>query len=121
MIEMLPLSTEKALAFKFSGRITAEDYGVLVPKIDEALATFGSVNILIVMDKFKWRGGLEGAKADFEFGTQQYRQVEKAACVGEKKWQEWMIRMRDPFTRRTEERFFHQEKIDEAWGWVLEG
>ena len=120
MIEILSQSTEKAIGFKFSSEITAEDYDVLVPKIDEAIAASGKINVLILMGEFKWRGGLEGAKADFKFGTQQYRQVEKAAFVGVKKWQEWMVKMMDPFTRRTDERFFDLEQLDEAWDWVLE-
>jgi hypothetical protein len=120
MIEVLPQSTEKAIGFKFSGKFVAEDYDILIPKLDEAIAASGKINMLIVMEDFKWRGGLEGAKADFKFGTQQYRQVEKAAFVGEKKWQEWMIKIMDPFTRRTDERFFDLEQLDEAWGWMLE-
>ena len=121
MIEILPQSTETCIGFKFSGKITAEDYKVLVPRLDEAIAASRKINMLVVMDDFKWRGGLEGAIADFKFGTQQYRQVEKAAFVGEKKWQEWMIKIMDPFTRRTDERFYDLDQFNEAWQWVLEG
>jgi hypothetical protein len=103
-----------------SGEVTAEDYDVMVPKMDEAIAAASKINMLVVMGDFKWRGGLEGAKADFRMGTHQYRQVEKAAFVGEKKWHEWMVKIMDPFTRRTDERFFDLEDLDEAWQWVLE-
>jgi hypothetical protein len=120
MIEVLPQSTEKAIGFKFSGKFVAEDYDVIFHKLDEAIATSGKINMLVLLEDFKWRGGLEGAKADFEMGTHQYRQVEKAAFIGEKKWQEWMIKIIDPFTRRTDERFFGLDQLDEAWDWVLE-
>jgi len=120
MIEILPQSTANTVGFKFSGEITAEDYDVLVPKLDEAISASGKINFLVLMDDFKWRGGLEGAKADFKFGTQQYRQVEKAAFIGEKKWHEWMVKIMDPFTRRTDERFFNLDQLDEAWQWVQE-
>ena len=120
MIEVLPQSTESCVGFKFSGTLTAEDYDVMVPKLDEAIAASGKINMLVEMGDFKWRAGLEGAKADFKFGTHQYRLVEKAAFVGEKKWQEWMVRLMDPFTRRTDERFFDLGQLDEAWNWVLE-
>ena len=120
MIEILPESTEACIGFKLSGEVTAEDYDVMVPKMDEAIAAAGKINMLVVMGDFKWRGGLEGAKADFRMGTHQYRQVEKAAFVGEKKWHEWMVKIMDPFTGRTDERFFDLEDLEEAWQWVLE-
>jgi len=119
MIEILPQSTNKCVGFKFSGKFVAEDYDVMLPELDKAIAASGKINLLVVMDDFKWRGGLEGAKADFKMGTHQYREVEKAAFIGEKKWQEWMIKIMDPFTRRTDERFFNLDQLDEAWQWVL--
>lgn len=118
MIEVLPQSKDNVIGFKFSGDFTADDYDVLVPKLDEAIAAFGKINFLVVMDDFKWRGGLEGAKADFEFGVHQYRQIEKAAFVGDKKWQKRMVKFMDPFTRYTEERFFSVDEIEDAWEWV---
>ena len=120
MIEISPQSTDKCVGFKFSGKFVAENYDVLLAKLDEAIASSGKINMLVVMEDFKWRGGLDGAKADFKMGTHQYRQVEKAAFIGEKKWQKWMVKIMDPFTRRTDERFFSPDQLDEAWQWVLE-
>ena len=37
-----------------------------------------------------------------------------------KKWQKWMIKIMDPFTRRTEEQFFDLEQLDDAWQWITE-
>ena len=84
------------------------------------VAASGKINMLVVMDDFKWRGGKEGAKADFDFGKDQYRSVQKAAFVGDKNWQKWMIKLMDPFTRRTDERYFDIDQLEEAWRWVLE-
>jgi hypothetical protein len=120
MIEILPESTETAIGFKISGKVTAEDYEVLLPKLDEAIAASGKINLLVLMGDFEGWGSLDAAKADFELGTQQYRQVEKAAFIGEKKWQAWMVKIMDPFTRRTDEKFFELDQIQEAWNWVKE-
>lgn len=120
MFEILPQSTETCISFKVSGKVTAEDYDAILPKLDEAISEHGKINLLILMDDFKGYGDLEAAKDDFEFGTHQYRQVEKAAFVGEKKWMEWMVKIMDPFTRRTDERFFVLDQLDEAWQWVQE-
>jgi len=121
MIEILTQSSGANLGFKVSDKITAEDYDVLLPKIDEAISAYGTINLLVVMGDFEGWTGLDAAKADFKFGKEQYHQVEKAAFVGEKKWQRWMIKIMDPFTRRTEERFFDLEQLEDAWQWIAEG
>ena len=120
MIEILPESTGSCVGFRISGKVTAKDYDVLLPKLDEAIAASDMINLLVVMGDFEGWGDLEAAKADFKLGTHQYRQVEKAAFIGEKKWQEWMIKIMDPFTRRTDEKFFEPDQLAEAWQWVKE-
>ena len=120
MIEILEESTENCLGFRVSGKLTAEDYDLLLPKLDEAINTHERINLLVVMGDFDGWAGLEAAKADFELGTHQYRQVERAAFVGKKRWQKWAITMMDPFTRRTDERFFELDHLEEAWAWVKE-
>jgi hypothetical protein len=119
MIEILPQSTQSCVGFKIGGRVTAEDYEVLIPKVDEAIAASGKINLLAVVGDFEGVKGFDAVKADFKFGTQQYRRVEKAAFVGEKKWMEWLTKIIDPFTRRTDEKFFDPDQLEEAWQWVL--
>ena len=120
MIQILPQSSEAAIGFKVSGKVTAEDYDVLLPRLDEAISAHGRINLLVLMGDLKGWDGLDAAKADYKFGTQEYRQVEKAAFIGDKKWQEWMIKIMDPFTRRTDERFFNDDQLENAWRWVKE-
>lgn len=119
MIEILPQSTDKTIGFKISGKVAAEDYDILLPRLDEAISAHGKINLLVLMGDFKGWSGLDAAKVDYKMGTQQYRQVEKAAFIGEKSWQAWTVKIMDPFTRRTEERFFEIDELDEAWQWVL--
>ena len=118
MFEIMPRSTESCIALKISGQVTAADYEALIPKLDEAIAAHGKINLLVVVEDFDIEGW-EAAKADFQFGTHQYRQVEKAAFVGDKKWLEWTVKLMDPFTRRTEEKTFSPEDLEAAWTWVL--
>jgi hypothetical protein len=118
LFELLPESTETTIGFKISGKITAADYDALLPKLDEAIAAHGKINLLVLVKDFDFKG-LDAAKADFQFGTHQYRQVEKAAFVSDKKWMEWSIKIMDPFTRRTDEKTFGPEQLEEAWTWVL--
>ncbi len=118
MFEFLPESTETCLGFKISGKVTAADYDALLPKLDEAIAAHGKINLLVLIEDFDFEG-FDAAKADFNFGTHQYRQVEKAAFVSDKKWLEWSIKIMDPFTRRTKEKNFEPEQLQEAWAWIL--
>lgn len=118
MFEVLPESTDASIGFKISGKVSAEDYQQLMPRLDEAIANHGKINLLIVVEDFDGYDGLDAAKADWHFGTNEYRQVEKAAFVGDGKWVARMVRIMDPFTRNTEERAFTPDQIDEAWAWI---
>jgi hypothetical protein len=82
-----------------SGEVSAEDYDTLLPKLDEAIAAHGKINLLVVLEDMEGFDGIEAAKDDFHFGTHQYRQVEKAAFVSDKKWLERMVKLMDPFTQ----------------------
>ena len=83
MFELLPESTENTIGFKVSGKVVAEDYDLLLPRLDEAIAAHGKINLLVLMEDFGGWEGLDAAKADFRLGTMQYRQVERAAFVGD--------------------------------------
>ena len=119
MFEILPESTDTCIGFKISGEVEAEDYEKLLPKLDAAIADHGKINLLVVMEELEGFDGFEAAKADFRFGTQQYRQVEKAAFVSDKKWLKRVVKIMDPFTRRTKEKNFEPDQIEEAWTWVF--
>jgi len=119
MFELLPESTETSIGFKISGKVIAEDYDTLLPELDRAIAAHGTINLLVLMEDFEGWEGIDAAKADFQFGKHQYRKVEKAAFVSDNKWMEWTVKIMDPFTRRTEEKSFEPNQIDEAWAWLL--
>jgi hypothetical protein len=100
--------------------VTKADYDAQLPRLDEAIATHGKINLLIAVEDFDFKS-FDAAKADFEFGTHQYCQVEKAAFVSDMKWMERMVKIIDPFTRRVEEKNFGTDQMEEAWAWVLAG
>ena len=72
MIEVLAQSSESNVGFKVNGKITPEDYDILLPKIDEAISAYGTINLLVVMGDFEGWSGMDAAKADFQFGKEQY-------------------------------------------------
>lgn len=120
MFEILPESSDRCIGFKISGKVSADDYSQLLPRLDEAIAAHGTINLLVVVDDFDGYDSLDAAKADWRFGTHEYRQVRKAAFVSDGKWAARAIRIMDPFTRNTDERTFALDQIDDAWAWINE-
>ena len=118
MFEILPESDDDCFGFKVSGKVTAGDYADLLPKIDAAIAVVGRINMLVLIDDLEGWEGLDAAKADYKFGTQEYRQVDRCAFVSDKKWFKWVVKVMDPFTRRTDEKFFEPAELDQAWAWA---
>ena len=88
--------------------------------MDGAIEEHGKINLLMLMGDFDGMDDLNAAKADYRLGTHQYHEVEKAAFVGDKKWQGWMIKIMGAFTRHTKERFFDLDDLEEAWSWIKE-
>jgi len=119
MIKILPESTDTCVGFKISGKVTAEDYDVMLPAVDKAIDDHGSVNLLVLVEGLESWKGFDAAKADFQFGTHQYRQVGKAAYVSDKRWFDRVIKIMDPLTRRTKEKTFEPHQLKDAWAWVL--
>ncbi len=120
MFEILSQSTPGCIGFKVSEKISAEDYDKLMPVIDKAIEEQGEINMLVLIEDFKGVSEWEAVKKDYNFGTQEYKKVERCAFVSDKDWHKWMVKIMDPFTRRTEEKYFETGQLEEAWAWVKE-
>jgi hypothetical protein len=118
MIEVLPESSPKILAFKMSGKLHDEDYKKFVPIVDEAIAKQGKVRILAQFHDFHgW-----DAKAlwdDTKFSTTHCTKIERIALVGEKTWEKWMAIVCKPFTM-AKIRYFDVVDIAAAQKWLEE-
>jgi hypothetical protein len=118
MIEQLPSSSDKVLAFKMSGKLHDEDYKTFVPMVDAAIAQQGKVRLLAQFQDFQgW-----DAKAlwdDIKFATTHCTKIDRIALVGEKKWEQWMAKVCKPFTM-AKLRYFDAAELDAAKVWVAE-
>lgn len=116
MIEPLPGSTDKILAFKMSGKLHDADYKTFVPMVDDAIAKEGKVRLLALFEDFHgW--DLHALWDDTKFATTHCTTIERIALVGDKKWEEWMAKVCKPFTMAKLE-YFDASKIDDAWAWL---
>jgi hypothetical protein len=119
MIEQLPESNPKVLAFKMSGKLHDEDYKKFVPLIDAAVAQQGKVRLLAVFEDFHgW--DLHALWDDIKFSTTHCRVIERIALVGDKKWEAWMAKVCKPFTMAKIE-YFDVARLSEAQAWINEG
>jgi hypothetical protein len=118
VIEQLPSSSDKVLAFKMSGKLHDEDYKTFVPLVDAAIAQQGKVRLLAQFQDFQgW-----DAKAlwdDIKFATTHCTKIDRIALVGEKRWEQWMAKVCKPFTM-AKLRYFDTSEIDVAKAWVAE-
>ena len=54
-----------------------------------------------------------------KFGVKHYDDLERIALFGERKWEEWMAMICEPFTRASV-RYFESSEIEKAWEWLRE-
>jgi hypothetical protein len=109
-------STGNVLGFKASGKITPTDYEELVPAVEKLIKKMGNIRMLIDLEEFE----SESVKAwshDFKFGHEFHDKIDKMAIVGDKKWEEWLTALVDPFYAR-EAQYFHVDDINAAWDWL---
>jgi hypothetical protein len=118
MVEQLPESTDKVLAFRMSDKLHDEDYKKFVPAIEAAVAKQGKVRLLAVFHDFHgW--DLHAVWDDVKFASEHCHDIERVAIVGERRWESWMAKVCKPFTT-AKTRYFDASEIEAARAWVAE-
>ena len=116
MIEKLEQSSGPLLAFKMSGKLHDEDYQHFLPLVEQAIQTHGKVRLLAQFHDFHgW--DLHALWDDIKFSTTHCTHVEQIALVGEKKWEEWMAKVCNPFTM-AKVKYFDASQFESAWQWL---
>jgi hypothetical protein len=107
----------RVLVIEASGKVTKEDYEHFVPEVDRLIARHGKISILFEMHDFHgWDWG--AAWEDTKFAVHHFRDIERLAVIGEKRWQKGMAIFCKPFTR-AEIRYFEHGRAEEAHTWLL--
>ena len=118
-IQLMEEQGGKLLDVRVSGKLSKEDYAEFIPELDRLVIRHGKVRILMEMDDFHgWNAGAawEELKAD----VKHYSDVERVAMVGDKKWQEDLVRLASHFTG-AEVRYFDRAELMQARAWVEGG
>ena len=78
------------LSLKAQGKLTHEDYKIITPIIDSALAKVNTPKVKVLFDGLEFEGWeARAAWDDFKIGLKHGSEFEKIAILGNKKWLEW--------------------------------
>jgi len=108
----------KVLAIKLSGKLAKEDYEQFVPKVEELIKQHGKLRILMEMHDFHgWELG--ALWEDIKFDVKHFRDIERLAMIGDRKWESGMAVFCKPFTT-AKIKYFDVSKVDDARQWIRE-
>lgn len=117
-IEMKDDVNANRVTVQVTGKLVKEDYERFVPEFERLLRQHGKLRVMFDMIDFHgWE--LSAAWEDCKFAIHHFRDIERIAMVGEKKWQQGMATFCKPFTSAAIRYFDHTEAA-EAGEWLEE-
>lgn len=119
MFEILSQSTDTCLSARFSGKVTGDEYQQFLDAVEMRLKSNEKISLVLVLTGFEFYGDFAAARKDFKFGFGEYKQIQRAAFVGNQNWIDWFTRLIAPFTH-TEEKHFPEGEIEAACEWACE-
>ncbi len=118
---MIELKTDKqsnVVEVKISGRLGRQGYLEFVPELERLIEQHDKVRLLVEMEDFHgWGAG--ALWEDTKFAVRHFRDIDRLAMVGEKKWQKGMAVFCKPFTT-AEIRYFEKGELNSAKKWLAE-
>lgn len=120
MIEVVHKPEQDLVTIDASGKLTAADYDLAIPEIEEAIRQAdGPLNLVIDVIGLK---GIELAALwkDLKFDVRHFSDFRRIAIVGGNRAQEFGAKASDAFTR-AEVRYFGEDSSDHARRWAASG
>ena len=118
MFEKLPAGAGSVLGLWVSGTVDKADYAVLIQEVETLVQQHAQIALLLDLENFK-REKASAWGTDLKFGREYHQKIAKMTLVGDKKWEEWLAKLAEPFYAQ-ETRFFHTKERDSAWAWLQE-
>ncbi|WP_447971476.1 STAS/SEC14 domain-containing protein [Nitrospira sp. M1] len=116
MYRVLDETSSHTVGIKVDGKLTKDDYGVLIPYFENRICESGPLSLLCDMTQFTGIE-IEAFWEDFTFSIHHLHDFRRIAIVGDQRWLDWYTKIFNHLVK-TELRYFQQEQIDEAWRWV---
>jgi hypothetical protein len=115
-VKLNEMNDGKLLEVQLSGKLTKEDYELLVPTVEKLVNKYGKIRVLLVMKDFHgWTAG--AFWEDIKFDLKHFSDIERLAIVGETMWEQGMATFCKPFTT-AKIRYFDQDKSNDASIWL---
>ena len=119
MFRKLTASSGNEVGFRVSGKLTDRDFREFIPQVEQLIDKNGRIRLLFELDDFHgW--DLQAAWDDFKFSLKHLRDIERLAVVGDREWEEWMVRLAKPFAM-SKVKYYDKHRLHEAWEWLREG
>ena len=104
------------IKMKLIGKLTDADYKTIIPMIETSLSSVEYPNISLLVDATQFDGwSLEAAFDDLKLGLKHNEDFKKIAFVGNKRWQEYGVKLTNWFMSGKMEYF---ENMTEAINWL---
>lgn len=116
MIEILDRSEGRVVGLRATGRITGEDFGPVLERLERALAEHGGIRLLVHVEKlgtFSPGAFLDDAR----FSIEHAKDVERIAVVAEGLLFGTYVKAAARLVPG-EVRRFKSHELDEAWRWI---
>ncbi len=118
MFKYLKEHSADLIAVMVTGKLDKADYDSLIPEAEEKISRFGKVSVYWEMVDFDgWQPF--GLWQEIKFDIKHLNDINRAAIVGGKKWEQMVANLAKPFTS-AEVRFFELSQREEAMAWVKE-
>ncbi|MBL3655238.1 SpoIIAA family protein [Fulvivirga sediminis] len=119
MIQIITDKYEDTVAIKMSGKLTQEDYQVVVPLLENKIDQYGKINIYCeVIEVSTMKPG--AIWEDLKFDAKHFKNFNRVAIVGERGWLNWFSTFAKPFTTAEIKYYDNYEKA-QAMDWVVRG
>ena len=116
MYRVLEESHDHIVGIAIDGKLTKEDYDVLIPFLENRINESGPMSLLCDMSQFM---GVDMTAfwEDFQFRIEHLRDFRRIAILGDHRWSAWYTKTLNPFLK-TELGYFPLTHIHDAWHWV---
>jgi stage II sporulation SpoAA-like protein len=116
MFKKLAQSSENIVGYKVIGKLLDKDYKELIPVLEGLIEQHGKLRFLMDMTEYKG-ASIKAAMDDLMFDLKHDKEIERCAVVGNKTWEEWIVKISKVFMKG-EIRYFDIHEIDQAWEWI---
>ena len=117
-IEMNETEGGRVLEVRLAGKLVKEDYEQFVPAAERLVNAHGQIRLLVEMHDFHgWSAA--ALWQDLKFDMKHFRDIERPAVVGEKRWHHGAAVFCRPFTT-TVISYFDAAQLAEARRWLGE-